>query len=74
MDGVSLTVAALEEGAFRVALVPHTLKETTLGKLQPGAHVNVETDMLVKAVRRIIQGAGKGGGLSEGFLREHGFA
>lgn len=73
VDGVSLTVAALEEGAFRVALVPHTLRETTLGDLAPGSRVNIETDMLVKAVRRIIQGAG-GGGLSEGFLREHGFA
>ena len=73
VDGVSLTVAALEEGAFRVALVPHTLRETTLGDLAPGSRVNIETDMLVKAVRRIIQGAG-GGGLSERFLREHGFA
>ncbi len=74
VDGVSLTVAALEEGAFRVALVPHTLKETTLADLAPGARVNVETDMLVKAVRRIISGGRAGGGLSEQFLREHGFA
>ena len=73
VDGVSLTVAAIEEGAFRVALVPHTLRETILGDLAPGSRVNIETDMLVKAVRRIIQGA-RGGGLSEGFLREHGFA
>ena len=73
VDGVSLTVAALEEGAFRVALVPHTLRETTLGDLAPGSRVNIETDMLVKAVRRILQGAG-GGGLSERFLRDHGFA
>ncbi|MHC4253845.1 MAG: riboflavin synthase [Planctomycetota bacterium] len=75
VDGVSLTVAALEEGAFRVALIPHTLSATTLDALAPGARVNVETDMLVKAVRRVLEGSrGRGGGISEDFLREHGFA
>ena len=76
VDGVSLTVARLGEGRFGVAAIPHTLSATTLGGLSPGARVNVETDMLVKAVRRVIEGAGGagGGGISEGFLREHGFA
>jgi riboflavin synthase len=74
LDGVSLTVAGLEPGGFRVALVPYTLSETTLGELRPGVKVNVETDLLVKAVRRALKGLGGGpGGLTEGFLREHGF-
>jgi riboflavin synthase len=72
VDGVSLTVAGLEQGGFRVALVPHTMRETTLGDLAPGAEVNVETDLLVKAVRRVLVGAR--GGISEEFLRDHGFA
>ncbi len=74
VDGVSLTVARLESAGFTVAVIPHTLSATTLGELRPGARVNVETDMLVKAVRRAIESLGPGGGLSEGFLREHGFA
>ncbi len=74
IDGVSLTVAKLEQGTFTVALIPHTLRSTTLGDLAPGSRVNVETDMLVKAVRRIISRARGGKDVSLDFLREHGFA
>ena len=76
LDGVSLTVARLEKtgAAFTVALVPHTLRETTLGSIKPGARVNVETDLLVKAVRRVISRARGGKDVSLDFLREHGFA
>ncbi len=62
LDGVSLTVAKLERAGFTVALIPHTLRETTLGSVKPGARVNVETDMLVKAVRRVISRAHGGRG------------
>lgn len=48
--GVSLTVAALDDGRFEVALVPTTLERTTLGGLVVGDRVNLETDYLVKAV------------------------
>jgi riboflavin synthase len=72
IDGVSLTVARLDSSGFTVAAIPHTLSATTLGDLTPGARVNVETDMLVKAVRRII--AGPKGDISLDFLRTHGFA
>jgi riboflavin synthase len=72
IDGVSLTVARLDACAYTVAAIPHTLSATTLGDLARGAQVNVETDMLVKAVRRII--AGPKGDISLDFLREHGFA
>jgi riboflavin synthase len=74
LDGVSLTVAKLEMAGFAVALVPHTLRETTLGSVRPGAHVNVEADLLVKAVRRVISRARGGRDVSLDFLREHGFA
>ena len=74
VDGVSLTVAGLDPRGFSVALVPHTLRETTLGELAPGARVNVETDLLVKAVCRVISRARGGEDISLDFLREHGFA
>jgi riboflavin synthase len=75
VDGISLTVAGIGDGAFRVAVIPHTLRETTLGDLRPGMRANVETDMLVKAVRAML-GAGTAGesALSEDFLRRHGYA
>ena len=54
VDGVSLTVAALDENGFAVALVPHTLAETTLASLAPGAEVNLEADVLAKYVERLL--------------------
>jgi riboflavin synthase len=54
VDGVSLTVAAIEPPVFGVALIPTTLRETTLGSLAPGDLVNLETDLLAKYVRRAI--------------------
>jgi riboflavin synthase len=53
MDGVSLTIAALDESGFAVALVPHTLETTTLGSLSPGDGVNLEIDVLAKYVERL---------------------
>jgi riboflavin synthase len=55
VDGVSLTIAGLDDGGFAVALVPHTLAETTLGSLEPGDPVNVEADILGKYVERLLQ-------------------
>ena len=56
VDGVSLTVAALDGSGFAVALVQHTLEVTTLGDLQPGDDVNLETDVLAKYVERLLPG------------------
>jgi riboflavin synthase len=53
VQGVALTITALEDGAFEVALVPHTLAETTLGALGPGAAVNLEADVFAKYVERL---------------------
>ncbi len=54
VDGVSLTVAELADDAFAVALVPHTLGETTLASLRPGDSVNLEADVLAKYVERLM--------------------
>jgi riboflavin synthase len=60
IDGVSLTVFAITGRRFSVALIPHTLKQTTLERKGPGDAVNVESDMLVKYVERILAGRGNG--------------
>ena len=54
VEGVSLTVAELDERGFAIALVPYTLAETTLGVLPPGAVVNLEVDVLAKYVERLV--------------------
>ena len=54
VDGVSLTVAALDDDGFAVALIPHTLAVTTLGALAPGDPVNLEVDVLAKYVERLL--------------------
>ncbi|HEX9774897.1 MAG TPA: riboflavin synthase [Actinomycetota bacterium] len=52
VDGVSLTVTAVDKERFRVALIPHTVAETTLGQKMQGSSVNVEVDVLSKYVER----------------------
>jgi riboflavin synthase len=54
VDGVSLTVAALDDDGFEVALIPHTLEVTTLGRLEPADEVNLEPDVLAKVVERLL--------------------
>jgi riboflavin synthase len=54
VDGVSLTISRLRDDAFEVALIPHTLAETTLGALETGAEVNLEVDVLAKYVERLL--------------------
>jgi riboflavin synthase len=54
VDGVSLTVTSVDDAAFGVALIPHTLDVTTLGVRQPGDSVNLEVDVLAKYVERLL--------------------
>jgi len=54
VDGVSLTIARLDDDAFGIALVPHTLAATTLGTCEPGDLVNLEVDVLAKYVERLV--------------------
>ena len=55
IDGVSLTVVGVEPDGFDVVLIPHTLKETTLGERRPGDPVNLEADVLGKYVKRHLE-------------------
>jgi riboflavin synthase len=55
VDGVSLTVAALTDHGFEVALIPHSLTVTTLGLRQEGQKVNLEVDVLAKYVERLLK-------------------
>jgi riboflavin synthase len=54
VDGVSLTIAGLDERSFTVSLIPETLERTNLGRLGEGAIVNLEADVLAKYVERLI--------------------
>lgn len=57
VEGVSLTVVEAEGSAFEVMLIPHTLQETTLGRLQTGHRVNVEIDMMAKYAESLMPAA-----------------
>jgi len=61
VDGVSLTIAALDGSAFEIMLIPHTLGATTLHSLKFGKRVNLEMDMVGKYVQRfvLLQGGGR---------------
>ena len=54
VDGVSLTLVEVEESRFSVALIPHTLAQTTLGVKRPGDAVNLETDLMSKYVQKYL--------------------
>ena len=54
VDGVSLTVSAVDLGALEVALIPETLERTTFGDAEPGRVVNLEVDVLAKYVEKLV--------------------
>lgn len=60
VDGVSLTVAALDDSGFEVMLIPHTLEVTNLARLEPGRPVNIEVDVIGKYVLRSLALRGTG--------------
>jgi riboflavin synthase len=57
VDGVSLTVSALDAESFSVSLIPETLERTNLGTAQPGRPVNLEVDVLAKYVEKLVRTA-----------------
>ncbi|MAT66643.1 MAG: riboflavin synthase [Gammaproteobacteria bacterium] len=76
VDGVSLTVNAVEGADFDLNIVPHTLQETTIGEYRAGTRVNLEVDIIARYLERLLLGdkaAEPGSGISESFLAEHGF-
>jgi riboflavin synthase len=54
VDGVSLTVNRVEDDTFEVNLIPHTLEVTTLSRLEAGARVNLEVDLIARYVERVL--------------------
>ena len=59
VDGVSLTVNRVQGNEFEVNLVPHTLEVTTLGRLERGAKVNLEVDLIARYVERMLHDSGR---------------
>lgn len=59
IDGISLTVAYVDDSVFKVSVIPHTAEETTLISKRPGDPVNLETDIIGKYVDKLLGGAGK---------------
>jgi riboflavin synthase len=77
VDGISLTVAELNDAQFSVALIPTTLQRTTLWAKPVGARANVETDILARTVVHWLHGIkvhAEAPGLTLAVLQEHGFA
>jgi riboflavin synthase len=72
VDGISLTVAEIDHEGFRAAVIPVTWQSTTLGKIKAGDAVNIETDILVKIVKKQL-GNIAGEGLTVEKLLENGF-
>ncbi len=77
LDGVSLTVSAVDGAGFEVSLVPHTLKNCTLGAKKAGDRLNLETDILAKHLAKYVSSKQisipRGGGIDEEKLRKYGF-
>ncbi len=73
VDGISLTVADLDQKGFSIAMIPHTAKLTTLGFKAAGDTVNLEADIIGKYVERLLSGRTEGG-VSLELLKETGFA
>ncbi|MGB8275969.1 MAG: riboflavin synthase [Alphaproteobacteria bacterium] len=58
IDGVALTVNAVDDGRFSVNIIPMTARRTTLGSLAPGTRVNLEVDVLARYLERLVQSGG----------------
>lgn len=75
VDGVSLTVNAVQGASFEVNLVPHTLQVTTLDGLTPGSRVNLEVDLVARYVERLLAGEWDAprGGVTRELLARQGY-
>ncbi|MEQ1528435.1 MAG: riboflavin synthase [Methylococcales bacterium] len=76
INGISLTVNAVDGAYFTVNIVPHTLKETTLAEAVIGTQVNIEVDLLARYLERLLAGeaaAKPAGGVTQKLLQKSGF-
>ncbi len=55
VDGISLTIAEMNENGFSTAIIPETLEKTTLGKAKIGDIINIETDIIVKTIKKHLE-------------------
>jgi len=55
VDGISLTIAGIDQNSFTVALIPETLNKTTLSKVKISSEVNIETDIIVKTIKTQLE-------------------
>ena len=55
VDGISLTIASMEGSSFSVAVIPETLKKTTLGEAKTGDVVNIETDIITRTIKKQLE-------------------
>jgi riboflavin synthase len=74
LDGVSLTIAAVEDADFSVAFIPTTLENTILSSLAVGDVVNIETDIIARTIIHHLRGMASSTGLTMDALREAGLA
>jgi riboflavin synthase len=73
IDGISLTIAAIEADVLSVTIIPHTYRNTTLGSYRPGARVNLECDILAKHVEKLLRNLEVKSPLTVDKLRENGY-
>ncbi len=75
VDGISLTVNELTANAFRLTIVPHTARETTLMSLKAGSQVHLEVDLIARYLERLLQGrsSASGTGVTMDLLQQRGF-
>ena len=78
VDGISLTVAGVQDREFSVSVIPHTAEKTTLGKKKAGDQVNLEIDQIAKYVEKFLRQRNEpvreSSRIDAAFLAEHGFA
>jgi riboflavin synthase len=73
IDGVSLTVNEVSDATFEVNIIPHTAEVTVIGGYRIGDEVNIEVDLLARYLERLLTADGEQG-ITEDFMRDHGYA
>jgi riboflavin synthase len=73
IEGISLTVAKLEENRCTIAIIPHTVEQTNLHSLKPGDPINLEADLIAKYVEKMMKGSSAESSLTIEDLVEQGF-
>lgn len=73
INGISLTVADIQDNLVKVAVIPHTFENTNLSCLKSGQKINIETDIFAKYIEKFLLNEKTTSIISEDFLKENGF-